>query len=248
MGPDSLTALSNGILLVAAHLSASTDTAALAQLLYHANSVPLSPQWLRRVPDPQAAEGLLLGDATTRGTLEAHWHSRSDRHWLYFTPRARGRRAVRRKLYVSVLPDDSPGALSAAVEVMAQTRTAQFKVARQARALLRPDRMVIYLASPEELDELAGGLAHPLAGLRPQGVPFSGELGGSAALSWGADPPARVRSFAKSWRTWVTRKLAAYLRAADAADAEGRADFARARLAEEGVDLETWAPLPALWS
>ena len=124
-----------------------------------------------------------------------------------------------RKLYVSSRPDDAADVLRRTVEVMADGDAPPFKVTRLPRGLLRPDRLVVYVRSNQELDDLTAALEPALADYRPQGVPFTAPAGRSGIVSWGADPPASVREFGASWRRWVTRKLAAYLCASDADDA-----------------------------
>jgi hypothetical protein len=240
--------LSDGALAAAAQLCRTTDGHGLASFLYLANWVPFSPVWARRFPDVPALEQFLVGDDAVGSLLARRWRPRHDAQWFHWEPRTPVRSSTTRKLYVSSRPDDAADVLRRTVEVMADGDAPPFKVTRLPRGLLRPDRLVVYVRSSQELDDLAAALEPALTGYRPQGVPFTASAGRSGIVSWGVDPPASVREFGASWRRWVTRKLAAYLCASDADDAPGRAAFARARIHDDGVDPASWAPTPDLWA
>ncbi len=236
--------LSYDALLNAAQLTDSMDNGALASLLYHANTVPLTPGWLQLIPDQSAAEQFVLRDAVTKDQLHQSWAFRPDSHWLYWVPRGENQQPLPRfKLYVSSMPEDAGEALAAAIGVLVDHGAPRFKVAREPRRLLRPDRMVVYLRSKSQLLDLAADLVEPLAGFSAQGVPFTGVLHQSGILSWGLDPQFPARQYGSSWRTWVTRKLGAYLQASDAPTAQGRVEFVLSRMLEDGVDSIDWVPL-----
>jgi hypothetical protein len=139
-----------------------------------------------------------------------------------------------------------PAAFARYVEVLSERRMRSFKLSRHPRGLLRPDRLVAYCATRAETDALVLALDQALATFAPQGVPFTAAAP-NPAVSWARDPPARVATYAPSWRRWVTRKLAGYLHASDAPEATERSAFARARLRDDGVDVDVWAPGSALW-
>jgi hypothetical protein len=243
-GPQTVARLSEAVLSTAAALVAASDSEATAEVLYHANWLPLSPDWLTRFPDEEAVARFVHGSAA--GTLAAHWLRTSDASWIHW--HATGSTGVRCpfKVYVSVVPDELPAAFERYVEVLSRQAIRTFKHTRHPRGLVRPDRLVAYCATRAETEELVHALDRALAGATPQGVPFTAAVT-NPAVSWARDPPARVAAYAPSWRRWIARKLAGYLHASDAPDAAGRCAFACARLRDDGVDTDAWAPGPALW-
>jgi hypothetical protein len=242
-GPETIARLSETVLLTAAALTPAGDSESTAELLYRGNWLPLSPAWLERFADEDAVARYVQSSAAT--TLDAHWLSSRDASWIHWNA-AGGVLRCPLKVYVSVVPEELPAAFARCVAVLAEQRTRSFKVSRHPRGLLRPDRLVAYCATRAETDRLVGALDGALAGFTAQGVPFTASVS-HAAVTWARDPPAEVAPYAPSWRRWVTRKLAAYLHASDAPEPAERAAFARARLSEDGVDPEHWAPGPGLW-
>ncbi len=245
--PADVAALSMAVLRVAAELTHSMESGALASLLYASNWSPLTPSWRSRFPDTDAVEQFLFGDA---GAVDAsRWRGRPDAHWFHFEPVDRATGSPHRwKLYVSPGPVAAPEALRLALPVLADHGRPPFKITKSPRGLLRPDRMVVYLRSQAELERLGEALEGPLADLPAQGVPFTAGLHHSGITSWGYDPPPSVKAYGASWRQWLSKKLGAYLHASDADQPEGRVRFALAKIAEDGVDPSTWRPTPALWA
>ena len=154
-------------------------------------------------------------------------------------------------MYVSPRPEALPEALQRTVATLAELGAPTFKVGDNLHDLLRPDKLVIYFGSREELDEVAERLVPALAGLPAQGVPFTAALGGDGLVSWGIDPPPEEYTLpwlgAESWRIWITNRLATALVAAREAEPDGPDGiegwrFALERLRLEGVDTGTWAP------
>lgn len=133
------------------------------------------------------------------------------------------------------------------VGALAANGTPHFKVGTGAAGLLRPDKIVVYLAGAVELGINAQALAVALEGVRPHGVPFSAELAGDGLLSWGGDPRAEAGPAgggAESWRLSVCRRLAEHLAAAKRAPLRRLtpAQYALGRLAADGVSLPSFAP------
>lgn len=238
--------ISESVLLTAAALAPASDSEATAGVLYHGNWLPLSPTWLARFPDEHAVTRFVASESSATRLLASRWLESRDRTWIHWNsaPAARGKCPF--KVYVSVAPDDLPVAFGRCVEVLTAQAVPSFKLSRHPRGLLRPDRMVAYCSTRAQTDALVRALDTALAGLTAQGVPFTAAVG-SPAVSWARDPPSDVTAYAPSWRRWVTRKLAAYLHASDAADSQARAVFACARLRQDGVDPDVWAPMPSLW-
>jgi hypothetical protein len=112
--------------------------------------------------------------------------------------------------------------------------------------VLRPDRLVAYFHDRDSLRFTAERLRTTLTGFPAQGVPFSAPLGRDGLLSWGADlehvlvfgSHARERS----WRGWLTSRLATALVTAHQSAANNPVAFALDRVALDGVQVRTWAP------
>ncbi len=119
--------------------------------------------------------------------------------------------------------------------------------------MLRPDKMVAYFSSYEDLMGTAEKLKEELAGCAGQGVPFTAELAGDGLLSWGVDPPAEEHGLPwlgrESWRLWVTNRLAVALIAASTGGSANLEpwQFALRRLQLEGVDTRLWTPAGTDW-
>ena len=122
-----------------------------------------------------------------------------------------------------------------------------------AENLLRPDKLVAYFESFEDLAAASAAASTEIRDLAPQGVPFPAEIAADGLLSWGIDPdPGERRRLglgAESWRYWLVHRLARALAAAGRPeDASGSPErFALERLALEGIDVEHWIPRASSW-
>jgi hypothetical protein len=247
-----LAALSLAALQYAQELPVDEPTA-MAMRLYRYGCIPRSPAWTLRHPDPVSVWRALGLD--THGDLSAK-HAREWRRcdppaphdaWLAWeslgsVSRSRGTAAY--KLYVS----PHPNFLREAIDAAASSCAAAFKVGKDLAGILRPDKLVLYFDGRDRLDEAAASIALRLNGCRAHGVPFTAQLGDSIALSWGSDPPPeemRPRWIPReSWRLWVVNRLAVALIAAKHANRPSvePLQFAMARIALEGVNIDTWSP------
>lgn len=247
--PGILAKLSRRVLYASATMLSSMDSRGVAGFLYHANWWPLSPTWLHRFPD-QLAVAALLQDGETGDLLKQHWIANGHSEWLFWQSRRAAAEADNRfKLYISARPTDIAQTFIRAIPVLSEMDAPTFKVSKHPRSLLRPDRMVVYLPTRAVAQDVGLALGRALGEEAPaQGVPFTAAVVESGLVSWGCDPPAAVRRFAGSWRQWITRKLAGYLCASDAPSAAGRVEFALARLGEDGVDTDRWAPREGVWA
>lgn len=187
--PHALAQLSAAAITHVANLSFISGTDAAARL-YAFNSQPLTPGWATRLPDaPSIATYLGLRAAPVPYSLVA-----SD-HWFHFRhPRAIG--PLIHKLYVSTTINELPFIVAAAIPVFQSLAVASFKVGATLADLLRPDHLVVHLASPAERDHLARELARtllPLAGVlaSARGVPFTTAVADESGglISSGTDPP-----------------------------------------------------------
>jgi hypothetical protein len=229
------------------------DPLALSLRLYGYNQLPLTAEWLGRLPSPEAVEGFLgIGPGGAHRGLLASGFVAAGRAggWLSWRARAHRPGAPRAafKLYVSPRPEALPALAGDLLCGLAAARAESFKIGSSAGGLLRPDKIVAYFPDFDALAAAAEPLSRHLAGAPVQGVPFTAEIAGDGLLSWGADPPIPAPHAplpvldGESWRLWLTHRLA---RALIQARATGGAEpwrFALERLDLEGVDAATWTP------
>ncbi len=234
-----------------------SDPSELWPRLYGFHRLPLDRGWRARLADADAVLQFLAASGSSRvaGLLEGGWElSRSRPGWLVWTPRRAAKLATAGgtfKLYLSPLPSELPQVFAGLVELLAERGGLPFKVGSDAAGLARPDKLVVYLGSLEELEALAAELERRLPEVPPHGVPFTAEIGRGGLLSWGFDPPHGSSAFGEpeSWRLWVVRRLAAALVAGgkQATPELPAWAFALERLRREGVDVERWTPRAELW-
>jgi hypothetical protein len=257
--PEAGGALSRDALLHAQELEWN-DPQILAMALYRYNHVPISPFWKTRFAAPELILAHVGADrGALRAALERDWTLSHDASgWLSWisaaAPALHGREVATYKLYVSPRPARIRDALEVLVRVLTMI-PASFKLGNSAAGLLRPDKLVAYFSTREELDEAASMMQRELAGCEAQGVPFTAFLDESGLLSWGVDPPktetALRRLQSTSWRLWVAQRLGGAMAVAKAARTSAAAEpwrFAVARIQRMGITPATWTPLPALWS
>jgi hypothetical protein len=253
--------LSRDALLHAQDLE-TRDPQVLTTALYLYNRIPMSPFWKARFPDGNAVLAHLGADrGPLRVLIDRDWIAHppgSSRGWLSWhskTPVAREAGGVTHKLYVSPRPEQIREAFEVVVRVLAGFPGAQFKVGDDASGLLRPDKLVSYFVTREQLDEAAAVLSRELAGCAAHGVPFTAGIDDAGLLSRGIDPPDSDRALSwlgrESWRLWVVQHLASALALAKSARSANAVEpwrFAIERVRRQGVNVETWTPSPALWS
>lgn len=162
---------------------------------------------------------------------------------------ARPRVEYAAKVYVSPHPLDLPEAVSACITASTGLPVVGIKYGLDVYGMLRPDKLVVYLAELDAVEVLAKRLLAVIGGLRTHGVPFTAELGGNGLISWGIDPPrdSEAATLGGSWRQWITRVLALGLTSPDEPATEPWERALRG-LAKAGVDPLTWAPKADLWT
>lgn len=178
--------------------------------------------------------------------------------WISWGSRTATRRTaddVTHKLYVSPRPERIAEVFAIVVRVLSEFEGVPFKIANSAAGLLRPDKLVAYFRTREQLGAVANVLRRELAGCDAHGVPFTAALDDSGLLSWGVDPPDSSRALAwlgrESWRYWVAHRLGTALAVAKTARTAKAIEpwrFAIERARRHGVDVETWTPSATLWS
>ncbi|HYK04137.1 MAG TPA: hypothetical protein VE974_20465 [Thermoanaerobaculia bacterium] len=255
---DAVARLSLDALLHAQDLE-TADPQALTTALYLYNRIPMSTFWKTRFPDGEAVRAHLGADrGALRALLECDWVHSVTTGWLNWSPKTRIPRNdddVTYKLYVSPRPERIREAFEVVVRVLAAFPGAQFKIGDSAVGLLRPDKLVTYFTSREQLGEAASVLRRELAGCEAHGIPFTAGLDDTGLLSWGVDPPENDRALRwlhrESWRFWVVQRLGAAMSLAKHARSAGAVEpwrFALERARRQGVDVETWTPSATLWS
>jgi hypothetical protein len=242
-----------------------TDRIALSMRLYGYNRIPLSPYWRRTLPHPDAVaeylgihgrkeEPLARDWSRVSQALEADgwlvWQSRRSSSVATFADRTK----IGCKLYVSPRTECLREVFLPIVGMLGRRRARHFKVGKDASGLLRPDKMVAYFNSKEDLLETAEQLKRELTGCPAQGVPFTAELTDDGLLSWGIDPPPEEQALPwlirESWRLWVTNRLAVALITSSTEDTANLEPwrFALRRLQLEGVDTRSWTPASVDWN
>lgn len=217
----------------------------LARLLYHFNTVPAGPRWRNRFPDSLSLERELRRSVPRAAGLDAPTTTGNEAWLSWERPGHRRPSGTIWKLYVSPMPDH----LLPALEAASQQRDAfAMKAGRDLPNILRPDKLVLYFATERQLVRAARQLEGALAGVPAQGVPFTGQTGASALLSWGADPAgdgaAAPWGGDDSWRAWLTQRLATAMVQAlrDPGCAVPSWRYAMERASLDGVDVRDWTP------
>lgn len=232
------------------------DAARLAARLYFYNRVPVTADWARTLPSPDAVASYLrlFSNSALASLLQHNWIMTSGGAagvgWLTWTSRCtlNGGQQHRStfKLYVSPACERMQDAFHTAVEASTHCGAVGFKVGSDAYGLLRPDKLVVYFANLDRLNEAADRIRRSLEGCPAHGVPFTADLGGGGLLSWGIDPPPAWPELPwedrGSWRLWVAGHLAAALVTGRGHGEIPAWRFALARLAVAGVDPHTWRP------
>jgi hypothetical protein len=227
------------------------DASQIADRLYQANTLPRSPYWMERCPDDVAATSLL----TPRGG-DSRLHTRRSGPWLVWERLRRPRprpspMAAIFKLYVSTTPDATSEAAAALLRTLSFPRGPfSCKLGQDLASVLRPDRLVAYFEDRTALEATADRLRQNLSGYPAQGVPFTAPIGDDGLLSWGADlehttaPGSHARE--RSWRGWVTSRLATAISTAHQSGAADPVAFALDRVTLDGVLVRRWAPAAGL--
>jgi hypothetical protein len=242
----------------------SSDPRFLTNALYLFNRIPLTRFWKTRFPDREgvlrwlgadgghasfapATEWSLMPEAQSNGWIV--WHSRRATH-------RRNPDQPTYKLYVSPRPEHLREVVETVARTLAERGGSDFKIGRDAAGLLRPDKLVAYFPSWEELVAVSDRLQARLNGCPAHGVPFTGAIDDAGLFSWGLDPPDTARALSwlgrESWRLWLATQLAAAMAFArsSALGSDPNIEpwrFARERVRRLGVDVDSWTPGPELW-
>jgi hypothetical protein len=234
----------------------------LALRLYGYGRRPLSPALTARLPTERDVGRFLrlepeetdTARALAEGWSEVVQTAAGRRHWRTWRSRTAQPSSDAEsgfKLYVSPDLGGLPVAVAAVATGAARSGAKAFKVGATAGDLCRPDKLVVYFDSLDELHAAATDLVVLLADCPAHGVPFTASVTEEGTLSWGADPPtfAADTGGTTSWRLWVSALLAEYLEAGAAGEAAELEpwQFALERLRLAGVDTDDWVPRRGMW-
>jgi hypothetical protein len=156
-------------------------------------------------------------------------------------------RRARAKLYVSVCPAFLEPHFEVIMETVFSTSEAvEAKIASTARGLHRPDALVVYCESFEQLSVIAQRLVPLVATALPSSMTFAPRFAVSQNIFWGIDPiqPENL-VYGESWRRSICcrcAQVAIRLRHLNAADPITVSSSALVRLNLDGVDTATWIP------
>jgi hypothetical protein len=227
-----------------------SDAVALSVQLYFYNRLPVTPMWQRRLGEEAALAEFVGADRAQWRQLDP---TPATRGWRRFSLRDSESEAPPDadgyQLYVSPALEAIPDVLPAMADVFAETRVRLFKVGADLANLCRADKIVADVDGFEQLQRVGRALDERLGDVPAQGVPFTAELRRDGLLSWGVEPHRPPAGAGREyeyvgWRRWVTYRLAgALLEAREVPGVEPwRLALQRARL--DGIDSETWTPLP----
>lgn len=251
-GTDRIGRLSDQALHLAATLIGAPPVA-LADRLYRFNTRPWSPAWQRRLPDDHAVaafHGLdRLGSTRTSGSGIEEFQSGPWQVWHAPSAARDTTAGPTWKLYLSPTPDHTADASHALFATLGRpTGPFSMKVGRTLAGTLRPDRIVAYFTTQRRLDQTATRLSRTLAGVPAVGVPFTASCEPDGLLSWGADFPVTTDlpelARERSWRGWLTIRLASALAVALASGADDPVTCALDRVSLDGVDTHRWTADP----
>jgi hypothetical protein len=227
------------------------DSADIATRLYMYNRAPATaPLQQKFASDDDLIRYVIEGSVSSR-QLESHWTREViQQSWLMWRHAGSNSRH-NFKLYVSPSLECLPQAFAIAVDTFVHVKCSHFKLGRTAFGLLRPDKLVAYFVTLEELQEAAEMIRASAAGITAQGVPFTAAIDADGLVSWGMDPPRFDQVLSgqehQSWRQWVAGRLAVYTLAAKASGAEDIPKVVLQRVGLDGIDTATWSPNLAIW-
>ena len=228
------------------------DPLKLSAQLYFFNRAPATPKLRQSLNDESTVDNFLgIGQGSaTRALLQGRWRDiRSDSWRAWMRPDLAYRSEPTQlpyKLYVSPTVACLPEFFPRIVRAFTDVGVGHFKIGPDVEGLTRPDKLVAYFPSVDDLNVASAALAEQLRGCDVQGVPFTGDLGSDGLLSWGRDGGASGRKNS-SWRVQICDSIAVSLLSAQSKNVPPHDawEFACGRLALEGIDARAWTPIAA---
>lgn len=231
------------------------DVARLSARLYFYNRCPKTADKSQTSIQRQTLSILNKWKRASRHAYEQKTKA-LDEGWHLFSLREtcrKSRWSTHFKLYISPAFTDIPEVLTTALRIVSEMFVPAFKIGANLEGLLRPDKLILYFPTFEELKRAASKIEDEIMGIKPHGVPFTASIGSSDILSWGRDPPSHLQPLSwtdkQSWRVWVTTRIASSLLLSRATRPTSLSPLSAALnyLWFCGVDPQTWIPRPALF-
>ena len=227
------------------------DAPTLAQKLYTYNRRPIT-QRLRDLLPTRAKVAQHLGLDGANGSIpgSAWLPADSTEFWLHFSARRPARNAggISCKLYVGIAMEELSDCFAEIADALGRGGASQFKVAAELSGLMRPDKLVAYFSSKDDLLAAVQWLTPIVAERRIHAAPFTSDIAGGGLLSWGIDPAAGIGGMKSSWRQSICERLAMALVTSRTSRKPSPEPwrFALERLRLDGIDPETFVPT-ATW-
>ena len=225
------------------------DVTSLGARIYFHNRYPLSSEWKKRFEEEKFLE---VKDKNSKKLLKKYWtRSKSKIESWEFWQKNDNELDVNKskstyKLYISPRPDKVGSILDIIVPVLTEMNVPRFKYGVTVQDVLRPDKIVIYFKSYEEMFKLSETIIPLLQDFDVHGIPFSSQLDERGLISWGIDPPKNENKLQwqerESWRVWVSFRIAnAILQArSESLDFETTFAFVLDKMASIGVNVDMW--------
>jgi hypothetical protein len=234
------------------------DAAALSEKVYVFGRKPCTPALRRRFAKDVDLLAFLAPDSSLVALLTETWTSDDPEERLWLSWRRRTSVRLGYKLYVSARIEAMPTMFAATLRAMKRTGCESFKIGRHGEGVCRPDKLVAYFVSLDQLRECASLIETDLVASKvdpglAHGVPFTAGIDVAGFLSWGMDPPelASVPEWLsyQSFRQWVASRVAVAVLTAkgESAGPDEIVSFVRARVELDGIDPDTWSPNLAIW-
>ncbi len=232
----------------------------LALRLYYYNSRPASRHFQILFSAPNCVHEALAMAPGNRHYRSLHRNGfapdfNENSSWICWRRKSKKKKQNKSvyKLYISPACEQLLEVLPAILNGLGESEMLSFKIGGNLHGLLRPDKMVAYFDTVEDLDSCAQILSKALSGAISHGTPFTADINGDGILSWGVDPPNTPMLNAAgevSWRIWIAHRLANALSLGKSKEKQTSAppwQFALQRLHLEGVDVVKWAPQAGIW-
>lgn len=232
----------------------------LAARLYLYNFQPLTPSLKKQFPTTESLSDFLgIGSGGKLQALLNEYETNSiydapDKYWtIWKSPQAGSEnKNLTYKLYVSPDYRILPEVLPLIFEPFIIDKVACFKMGKDLRGILRPDKIVAYFENLSKLRNTAEKLQSKLAGYSAQGVPFTANISDEGFISWAIDPPKSENIFnfqqEDSWRTWIVKRLSAAIIEAKINCRSAQTEpwqYALESVRLQGVDVQNWLPVDA---
>ena len=231
----------------------------LSKRLYFYNRIPVSSIWKKELSTKEKVASYLgiNVNGSSRTLLNEYWKMTeipSNQGWFFFyanNQRKTQNSLTTYKLYINPHPKYIGKVFFDIIRIFTKNNISIFKVGNNIHGILRPDKMVAYFSSFNDLEFVSRQLNDVLGELPTHAVPFTALLDKQGLLSWGMDPPHNSKLLSwegPSWRRWLTNRLASSLIQASNTSCNVEPwEFALQRIKLDGVHPLSWIPDPTVW-